>query len=188
MAEPFKLRLEPCKTTISITETPVVFDALHDPRITWNGFLVPHFPLSEARRVVEWINETYRDAVRDGIGDDQTEARWFGDRVALLNHQYAPAGTTWANVTAGVVMDDNATPPEWLEVYTPDKWGLYCIGGMSWTWECWDDVCLITASCPDCDDGDMRCERIAPHSGWHMLGVHRWDGGENDPVERIEHI
>lgn len=155
----YKQRLEPCKTTITVdAERHTVFDALRDPQIDWNGFVVPHFPKREALRVVEWVNACNAD-----IGwEDQCELRWVGENIAMISYNYVERAT-WERIGAsladlGLPTDIDAmrsyfwniecpygaagvvpgiTVPEYWELIEPTQWGLYCIGGMSWTWEDW---------------------------------------------------
>lgn len=120
-------------TTITVMGEDPVFTALTRGD-TWNGWVTPGFPRPEAERVVKWINDCTASL---GFVEDQNEARWYGDKIALLNHAYEDTPKTWADVTAAAVEDAGKTVPlpDWLEVITADEFGLYWIGAYAWTWE-----------------------------------------------------
>lgn len=81
-----------------------VFNAWHDPRDLWNGWLCPVFDRDEAARLAEWIA---------GYSTDGTTAVWEGDVLVVTEGQWAEE------------------PGYVPERYGP---GTYPIGTYLWTW------------------------------------------------------
>lgn len=102
-------KLIPAKFFIENEAGVKSFDGFHDPKITWNGFAVPHFTFEQATQV---MNAVFPEKFENGIRERYWELNKSADFVGVDG------------------MFDAIFPG--AEIEGKELWP---IGGFLWTWE-----------------------------------------------------